>query len=80
VRLQTVATFDHVFQADLAVALLADAGIPAKQAGTYVHGLSSFFSSKSVGVNVQVPEDRADEARELLSAAEGDFAEAPEEE
>lgn len=77
-QLVTVATYDHTFQADLAVALLNDAGIPARQRGTFVHGLSSIFSSKSGGISVEVPEDRGDEARELLAAAEqdqGDFVE-----
>jgi hypothetical protein len=69
-RLVTVATYDHPYQAHLAVAVLEDAGIPSRLSGEYLHGMSTFFSGRAGGVKVQVPEDRAGEARELLAAVE----------
>lgn len=67
-RLITVGTYHHPYQADLAIALLADAGIPARRSGSYLEGLGSFFASDSPGpLRVEVPEDQAEEARTLLA-------------
>lgn len=69
VRLATLATFDHPYQADLVIALLADAGIPARRAGAYLPGMSTFFSGQVSNVRVEVPEDRLEEARALIEQA-----------
>lgn len=65
-RLVTVATFEHPYQVELALALLADAGIPARRAGAYLEGLGTFFSGQPRALRVEVPEDYAPEARALL--------------
>jgi transglutaminase-like putative cysteine protease len=70
VRLVSIARYEFPYQAHLAVALLADAGIPARVTGEALHGMTSIFSSEAGGVRVEVAEDRADEARALLAAAE----------
>lgn len=70
VRLIPVARYDFPYQAHLAVALLADAGIPARVTGEALHGMASIFSSEAGGVRVEVPEERAEEARTLLAAAD----------
>lgn len=69
-RLITIAQYDRPYQAHLAVALLEDAGIPSRIANEHLHGLTTFFSPKAGGVKLQVPEVHAEEARELLAAAE----------
>jgi hypothetical protein len=71
-RLVTVATYEQPFQAELALALLADAEIPARSAGDHLSGLSTFFSGQRPGIQIQVPEDRADEALALLEATATD--------
>lgn len=64
-----VASYAAVFQAEMAVATLEHAGIPAQlrgeQAGVFGAGYSGTVTR---GVAVLVPESRAVEARRLLDA------------
>lgn len=69
-RLVTIASYEHPYEADLALALLADAGIPARRAGAYLPGMSTFFSGKMEMVRVEVPSDLAEEARVVLAGAQ----------
>lgn len=77
-RLVTISRYDRPYQAHLAVALLADADIPAHVVGEPSHSLSSIFSSRSSGVQLQVPADRVEEAKTILEAAETESPDFPE--
>jgi hypothetical protein len=70
--LVTVARFDHATQAHLAATLLADAGIPTRVVGEHAGGLVPLFSTRAGAVRLEVPEAHADEAREVLAAADGE--------
>lgn len=65
-----VATFASGFEADVAVAVLGAAGIPARAAGNDLVGIfgPGFMGASARGVDVLVPADAADEARALLDA------------
>jgi hypothetical protein len=63
-----VGTFGAVYEAEIAVAALESAGIPAhvgagEHAGIFGAGWQGFTAR---GVGVMVPSDRVEEARELL--------------
>jgi hypothetical protein len=63
-----VVTYGAVFQADMAVAMLEEAGIPARVGGGEHVGIfgAGFQGWTNRGVPVLVPQHRAEEARELL--------------
>ena len=67
-KLVTVKTFDSYIEANIAKGLLESSGIPAFVAGenaANIYGVPSIAAA-----SLQVPEDRVDEATELLEAAE----------
>lgn len=68
VRWIQVASFGAVYEADLAVAILEGAGIPATLgSGEHTGIFGAGFGGRTIrGVSVMVPSDRAEEARELL--------------
>ncbi|HET6763995.1 MAG TPA: DUF2007 domain-containing protein [Longimicrobiaceae bacterium] len=63
-----VATFGAVYEADIAVATLESAGIPARVGGGEHVGIfgAGYQGFTARGVAVLVPENHADDARELL--------------
>ena len=65
-RLVTVARYDSTGEAQLAKAQLDDAGIPCMLANADQSGLAPMFDATEGGVQVKVPADRADEARDVL--------------
>jgi hypothetical protein len=67
----TVATLASGFEADLTVAVLGAAGIPARAYGNDLTGLfgPGFQGPSARGVDVLVPADAYDEARGVLQAA-----------
>lgn len=68
VRWTVVMTYGAVFEAELASGILADAGIPAQVRGEYSGVFGAGWSGTVVkGVDVLVPEERAEEARDLLA-------------
>ncbi len=64
--LVTVATFGSVVEAELAKERLANAGIPALVADEAAGGVMPYLASSS-GVRVQVAQENADRAREILA-------------
>lgn len=64
-------TYSAVFMAEMAVGLLEDAGIPALSRGEYagIFG-GGWAGTVAKGVDVLVPEDRVEEAREVLGPDE----------
>lgn len=68
VRWIEIASFGAVYEADLAVAILEGAGIPAAVgSGDHVGIFGAGFQGRTIrGVSVLVPSNRAEEARELL--------------
>jgi hypothetical protein len=78
----TVATVASGFEADVTVAVLGAAGIPARAYGNDLTGLfgPGFQGPSARGVDVLVPRDAYDEARGVLQAARdaaADLEEAP---
>lgn len=71
-RLETVARFPHAVQADLAVTVLEDAGIPCVVQGRERTALTPFYNSAESGVAIQVPEAAAEEARALLAGLDAE--------
>ena len=65
-KLVTIAVYSHAHNAHLGRALLEDAGIPAFVAGEY----GSLFPADGA-IQLRVPEDAVDDARAVLTAAEG---------
>ncbi len=67
----TVATLASGFEADVTVAILGAAGIPARAHGNDFVGLfgPNFQGATAHGVDVLVPIDALDEARGILQAA-----------
>lgn len=67
----TVETVASGFEADVTVAILGAAGIPARAHGNDFVGLfgPNFQGPTAHGVDVLVPADAADEARGILRAA-----------
>ena len=68
-RWVAVTTVASGFEADVAVAVLGAAGIPARAAGNDLTGIfgPNFQGPTARGVDVLVPEDAADEARTVLA-------------
>lgn len=68
----TVVTVASGFEADVTVAVLGAAGIPARAYGNDLVGLfgPGFQGPTARGVDVLVPRDAVDEARGVLQAAE----------
>jgi hypothetical protein len=66
----TIANFRAGYEADIAIAVLDAAGIPAVRRGNDIVGLfgPGFEGPTARGVDVLVPANAADEARELLDA------------
>lgn len=66
----TIANFRAGYEADIAIAVLDAAGIPAVRRGNDIVGLfgPGFEGPTARGVDVLVPAGAADEARELLDA------------
>ena len=66
----TIANFRAGYEADIAIAVLDAAGIPAVRRGNDIVGLfgPGFEGPTARGVDVLVPAATADEARELLDA------------
>ena len=66
----TIANFRAGYEADIAIAVLDAAGIPAVRRGNDIVGLfgPGFEGPRARGVDVLVPASAADEARELLDA------------
>ena len=77
-KLVTVKTFDSYIEANIAKGLLESNGIPAFVAG---ENAANVYTVPSIAAaSLQVPEDKVNEARELLkAAAEGEGAEELEE-
>lgn len=71
-RWVTIANYRAGYEADLALALLDAAGIPAVRRGNDIVGLfgPSFEGPTARGVDVLVPADAADDAREVLTAGD----------
>ena len=67
----TIATFAAGFEADLAVARLQSAGIVAVARGNDITGIfgPGFGGVTARGVDVLVPSDAVDAAREILAPA-----------
>ena len=65
-RLVTVVRYESAGEAQLAKAQLDDAEIPCMLANADQSGLAPMFDATEGGVQVKVPADRADEAREVL--------------
>jgi len=69
----TVATYGAVFEAEFAAATLQEAGIPARTTGAHVGIFGIGYQGPSHhGVEVQVPQQRADDAADLLASLEPD--------
>ena len=72
----TLANFRAGYEADIAIAVLDAAGIPAVRRGNDIVGLfgPGFEGPTARGVDVLVPAEAAEEARAVLSAGyvEGD--------
>lgn len=68
-RLVTVARYDGTGEAQLAKTQLEDAGLPCMLANEDQSGLTTLFEATKGGVQVKVPADRAEEAREVLGLA-----------
>jgi hypothetical protein len=68
----TIANYRAGYEADLALALLDAAGIPAVRRGNDIVGLfgPSFEGPTSRGVDVLVPAEAAADAREVLTAGD----------
>lgn len=71
-----IANYGAGYEADLAIAVLEASGIPAVRRGNDIVGLfGPGFEGPTVrGVDVLVPADAADDAREVLSASDEDAA------
>ncbi|MDB4949069.1 MAG: hypothetical protein JWM27_1718 [Gemmatimonadetes bacterium] len=67
-RWTEVASFGAVYEADMAVATLESAGIPAQVGGGEHVGIfgAGWQGPTTRGVSVLVPTDRVQEAREIL--------------
>ena len=70
----TIANYRAGYEADLAIAVLEASGIPAVRRGNDIVGLfgPGFEGPTSRGVNVLVPAEAADDAREVLGASDED--------
>jgi hypothetical protein len=70
-RWVAVTTVASGFEADVVVAVLGAAGIPARAHGNDLVGLfgPNFQGATARGVDVLVPADAAEEARDILRAA-----------
>lgn len=68
----TIANYRAGYEADLALALLDAAGIPAVRRGNDIVGLfgPSFEGPTARGVDVLVPAEAVDDAREVLAASD----------
>ena len=68
----TIANYRAGYEADLALALLDAAGIPAVRRGNDIVGLfgPSFEGPTARGVDVLVPAEAAADAREVLTASD----------
>ncbi len=67
-KLVTIRTFDSYIEANIAKGLLESNGIPAFVAG---ENAANIYTVPSIAAaSLQVPEDRVDEATELLEAAQ----------
>lgn len=66
-HLVTVATYSQPYEAHLAQQRLQEAGIPAFIANEHTISINWLYSNALGGVQVLVPEDRAEEARRLLA-------------
>lgn len=70
--LVTVSRHNSPGEAELVLTLLADAGIPAHLAGAPHPTAVAFFGGDDKGIRIEVPEEHAEAALELLNAT-GDF-------
>jgi hypothetical protein len=70
----TIANYRAGYEADIAIAVLDAAGIPAVRRGNDIVGLfgPGFEGPTARGVDVLVPASAADDAREVLSARDDD--------
>lgn len=79
-----IANYSAGYEADLAIAVLDAAGIPAMRRGNDIVGLfgPGFEGPTARGVDVFVPAAAVDDAREVLSASydESDERDAPDSE
>lgn len=68
----TIANYRAGYEADLAIALLDAAGIPAVRRGNDIVGLfgPGFEGPTARGVDVLVPAEAAEDAREVLTASD----------
>ena len=66
----TVARYASTGEARLAKTQLEDAGIPCMLANADQSGLAPMFDATEGGVQVKVPADRADEARNVIDLPE----------
>ena len=68
----TIANYRAGYEADLAIALLDAAGIPAVRRGNDIVGLfgPGFEGPTARGVDVLVPAEAAADAREVLTASD----------
>jgi hypothetical protein len=69
-----LATYASGLEAEIAVAVLGAAGIPARAKGNDIVGLfgPNFMGASARGVDVLVPVDAEAEARDVLARAEAD--------
>jgi len=67
-----IANYRAGYEADLAIAILEASGIPALRRGNDIVGLfgPGFEGPTSRGVDVLVPAEAVDDARDVLSAGE----------
>lgn len=65
--LVTVARYDSTGEAQLAKTQLEDAGIPCMLTNAGQAGLAPMFEATEGGVQVKVPANQADEARDVLN-------------
>ena len=68
--LTTIARYETSGAAQLAKTRLDDAGIPCMLANADQSGLAPMFDATEGGVQLKVPADRAEEAREVLGLSE----------
>ncbi|HUF18373.1 MAG TPA: DUF2007 domain-containing protein [Thermoanaerobaculia bacterium] len=71
--METIANFPDLASAQLARSLLEAEGIPTSVPDEHLAGIDWRLGTAIQGIRLQVPSDRADEARQLLAATLVDF-------
>lgn len=66
----TVSRHQSPGEAEVVLALLADAGIPAQLAGAPHPTGVAFFSGENKGIRIEVPEEHVETALELIRGSE----------